>query len=79
MEFFRIHRTIPFMRYALVLNAPNGLSLPASALPLPGRVGRHVTLWQPAHGGHVGFAGGAWPGHIGELPEQVTRWLAAHL
>jgi predicted alpha/beta-fold hydrolase len=64
---------------ALVLNARNDPFLPASALPSPREVGDHVTLWQPAHGGHVGFAGGRWPGHLRTLPEQVTGWLDAHL
>ena len=40
------------------------------------RSARSVTLWQPAHGGHVGFPGGRWPGHVLTLPEQVMGWLA---
>ncbi|MGZ5266923.1 MAG: YheT family hydrolase [Caldimonas sp.] len=64
---------------ALVLNARNDPFLPAAALPRPGQVGSHVTLWQPAHGGHVGFAAGRWPGHVRALPEKVAGWLAAHL
>jgi len=63
---------------ALVLNARNDPFLPASALPRPGQVGGQVTLWQPAHGGHVGFAGGGWPGDLGALPEQVVGWLDQH-
>ena len=64
---------------ALVLNAKNDPFLPAAALPLASEVGAHVTLWQPAHGGHVGFAEGGWPGQVRGLPERVTEWLAAHL
>ena len=64
---------------ALVLNARNDPFLPASALPRPGQVGASVTLWQPAHGGHVGFAGGAWPGHLRGLPASVCGWLAERL
>lgn len=64
---------------ALVLNARNDPFLPASALPRSGAVGEHVTLWQPAHGGHVGFAGGDWPGHLRGLPESVCGWLAERL
>ena len=64
---------------ALVLNARNDPFLPASALPRPGEVGPCVTLWQPAHGGHVGFPGGRWPGHVQTLPRQVGNWLAARL
>ncbi|MBX3603657.1 MAG: alpha/beta fold hydrolase [Piscinibacter sp.] len=64
---------------ALVLNALNDPFVPAASLPRPHEVGAHVTLWQPAHGGHVGFPGGRWPGHVLTLPEQVTAWLAAAL
>ena len=64
---------------ALVVNARNDPFLPASALPVQTDVGAHVTLWQPAHGGHVGFAAGAWPGHLRGLPEGVIAWLAERL
>jgi len=64
---------------ALVLNARNDPFLPASALPRPGQVGPCVTLWQPAHGGHVGFAAGPWPGQLRPFPEAVAGWLDAHL
>lgn len=60
---------------ALVLNALNDPFVPAASLPAPHQVGRHVTLWQPAHGGHVGFAGGAFPGHVQGMPEAVVDWL----
>ena len=63
---------------ALVLNARNDPFLPAAVLPSAREVGAHVTLWQPAHGGHVGFARGRWPGHLRALPESVADWLAAH-
>ena len=64
---------------ALVLNARNDPFLPAAALPGAAEVGRHVTLWQPAQGGHVGFAAGRWPGHVQDLPARVAGWLATHL
>lgn len=64
---------------ALVLNALNDPFVPAASLPRPHEVGTHVLLWQPPHGGHVGFPGGRWPGHVMTLPEQVTRWLARTL
>jgi len=64
---------------ALVLNARNDPFVPASSLPRPGEVGPCVTLWQPHHGGHVGFPGGAWPGHVMTLPEQVMGWMREHL
>ncbi len=64
---------------ALVLNARNDPFVPGACLPQPREVGPHVTLWQPRHGGHVGFAAGRWPGHLMALPEQVMAWLAARL
>ncbi len=64
---------------ALVLNARNDPFVPASSLPSAHEVGRHVTLWQPPHGGHVGFPGGRWPGHVHTLPEAVMGWIKARL
>ena len=64
---------------ALVLNARNDPFVPASCLPGAREVGRHVTLWQPLHGGHVGFPGGHWPGHVHTLPEAVMGWIKRHL
>ena len=63
----------------LVLNARNDPFLPAEYLPQVGEVGTHVTLWQPAHGGHVGFPAGRWPGHVLTLPERVMPWLQDHV
>jgi predicted alpha/beta-fold hydrolase len=60
---------------ALVLNARNDPFVPAGSLPRPGEVGDFVTLWQPAQGGHVGFAKGRPPGHVFSMPEQVCAWL----
>ncbi|SCX74548.1 YheT family hydrolase [Variovorax sp. EL159] len=63
---------------ALVVNARNDPFIPASSLPRPGEVGAHVTLWQPAHGGHVGFPMGLPPGHVRGMPERVGSWLQVH-
>jgi len=60
---------------ALALNALNDPFVPASSLPRPTDAGKWVTLWQPPHGGHVGFAGGRWPGHVRPMPEAVGAWL----
>ena len=60
---------------ALVLNALNDPFVPAASLPGPHEVGRHVTLWQPASGGHVGFPAGAFPAHVRCMPEAVADWL----
>ncbi len=54
---------------ALVVNALNDPFVP----------GPCVTLWQPSHGGHVGFAQGPWPGHVRAMPDAVSAWLTAQL
>jgi hypothetical protein len=62
---------------ALVVNARNDPFVPAGSLPQPHEVGAHVTLWQPAHGGHVGFPAGRLPGHVRSMPDVVGGWLLA--
>jgi predicted alpha/beta-fold hydrolase len=64
---------------ALVLNARNDPFVPAASLPGPADVGRHVSLWQPAQGGHVGFPSGWPPGHVLTMPQAVASWLADKL
>ena len=44
-------------------------------LATPSEVSASVQLWQPPHGGHVGFASGAWPAHVQAMPLAVTEWL----
>lgn len=63
---------------ALVVNAFNDPFVPRSSLPRAQEVGAHVTLWQPRHGGHVGFAQGRPPGHVRSMPEAVGQWLLQH-
>ncbi|HLO93262.1 MAG TPA: alpha/beta fold hydrolase, partial [Burkholderiaceae bacterium] len=64
---------------ALVLNARNDPFVPAASLPAVQDAGPFVTLWQPAHGGHVGFPGGRFPGHVLSMPELVCHWLGQRL
>lgn len=59
----------------LVLNALNDPFVPAVSLPAAHEVGRHVTLWQPVHGGHVGFPVGRFPSHLQAMPRAVVEWL----
>jgi predicted alpha/beta-fold hydrolase len=63
---------------ALVLNALNDPFIPRASLPGPHEVSACVTLWQPAHGGHVGFAHGRPPGHVMSLPQAVIEWLRSN-
>ena len=60
---------------ALVVNARNDPFVPAWSLPHQNEVGKAVTLWQPAHGGHVGFPKGPIPGHVRTMPDAVGGWL----
>ncbi|MDO8252137.1 MAG: alpha/beta fold hydrolase [Rhodoferax sp.] len=64
---------------ALVVNARNDPFVPAWSLPRQRDVGKQVTLWQPAHGGHVGFPNGPIPGHVRSMPDAVGGWLAAQI
>ncbi|MFC5522163.1 YheT family hydrolase [Polaromonas jejuensis] len=64
---------------ALALNALNDPFVPADSLPQAADVSRHVTLWQPAQGGHVGFPSAPFPGHVRAMPEAVIAFLAAQL
>ncbi len=64
---------------ALVLNARNDPFVPGASLPGAHEAGAHVTLWQPEHGGHVGFPGGRWPGHVMTLPDAVMGWITQRL
>ena len=63
---------------ALVLNTGNDPFVPAASLPGASQVGRRVTLWRPAQGGHVGFPHGGFPGDVLAMPQAVADWLAAH-
>lgn len=64
---------------ALALNALNDPFVPAHSLPDARQTGPFVTLWQPPHGGHVGFPAGRPPGQVWTMPEQVADWLAQQL
>jgi predicted alpha/beta-fold hydrolase len=61
---------------ALALNARNDPFVPADSLPQPRELSASVELWQPAHGGHVGFPQGRFPGSVQGLPAAVCDWLA---
>jgi hypothetical protein len=68
---------------ALLVNALNDPFVPAVSLPGKNDVSRSVTLWQPRHGGHVGFpstagAKGGAGDWLMSLPESVGQWLLAH-
>jgi len=59
----------------LLLNARNDPIVPATSLPDPSRLPSTITLWQPNHGGHVGFTAGFPPGHLLTLPDAVMEWM----
>ena len=59
----------------LVLNAKNDPFIPAGSLPGPESVSRTVTLEQPAHGGHAGFAMPPFPGSLEWLPNRLLQFF----
>ena len=61
----------------LVLNAQNDPFLPAHALPTQAEVSPAVRLETLAHGGHVGFVHGAFPGRYEWLPQRVLSFFSA--
>ncbi|MCP1290070.1 MULTISPECIES: YheT family hydrolase [unclassified Chromobacterium] len=66
-------------RPTLVLNARNDPFLPEQALPRQTDVAASVTLEFPRHGGHVGFASGAFPGTLDWLPSRLLEFFEPHL
>jgi predicted alpha/beta-fold hydrolase len=82
-DYWRRASALPLMANiqipALALNALNDPFIPADSLPSTHTVSPCVELWQPPHGGHVGFAKGSIPGHLKAMPEAVGTWLIQHL
>jgi predicted alpha/beta-fold hydrolase len=62
----------------LVVNARNDPFVPAHSLPNHTDASDYVTLWQPQHGGHVGFPQGRFPGNVSGMPRHIAQWLVAH-
>jgi predicted alpha/beta-fold hydrolase len=60
----------------LVLNARNDPFIPAHSLPRQNEVSSAVTLEQPMHGGHVGFAHGRFPGNVDWLPARLLHYFS---
>lgn len=63
---------------ALLLNPRNDPFLPERALPAANQVSPHVVREFPAEGGHVGFVGGRFPGHIDWLPQRLIAFFESH-
>ena len=60
----------------LVLNARNDPFIPARSLPDARSVSAAVTLEQPEHGGHAGFAMAPFPGSLDWLPSRLLQFFA---
>ena len=60
----------------LVLNARNDPFIPARSLPGAASVSAAVTLEQPEHGGHAGFAMAPFPGRLDWLPSRLLQFFA---
>jgi uncharacterized protein len=60
----------------LVLNAKNDPFVPAHSLPGQRYASEAVTLEQPRHGGHAGFARGPFPGNVDWLPARLLHYFS---
>jgi hypothetical protein len=87
MDYWQRASAKPLLRSVAVptvlVNPLNDPFVPAQSLPIPSDVADCVTLWQPAHGGHVGFPtrtprGMAPHNGLMALPRSVLDWLAPH-
>ena len=68
----------------LLLNALNDPFVPGDSLPKQSDASSDVTLWQPPHGGHVGFPSQSQSMHksgqwLMTMPQAVMQWLAKHI
>ena len=79
-DYWRRASSKPWLRSiavpTLVLNARNDPFIPASSLPDPRQASSAVTLEQPRHGGHAGFAMGRFPGRLDWLPDRLLQFFA---
>jgi predicted alpha/beta-fold hydrolase len=74
-DYWRRASSKPFLRQVetptLLLCALNDPFVPPAALPESADLSPHVQFACPAHGGHVGFLEGPWPGHLNWLPKRL--------
>lgn len=63
----------------LLVNAQDDPFLPCQALPRIADLSAAITAAFLPQGGHVGFVGGRWPGHIDWLPHRVLDYFDRHI
>jgi uncharacterized protein len=59
----------------LLINALNDPFLPSLALPQQSELSSSITAEFPAHGGHVGFVSGGFPGNLYWLPQRLMAFF----
>ena len=59
----------------LVLNARNDPFIPAESLASRAEASDRVLIEKPAEGGHAGFPGGRFPGHVDWLPRRLLHFF----
>jgi hypothetical protein len=65
---------------ALLLNSQNDPFVPIAALSGLSQLPLNVQVWQPRHGGHIGFpAWGPYGLHALTMPQAVLDWLMPHV
>ncbi|MGB9150528.1 MAG: hydrolase [Burkholderiales bacterium] len=65
------HISVP----TLLINARNDPFLPSHALPRDGELSASITAEFPAHGGHVGFVSGRFPGNLQWMPQRLMHFF----
>lgn len=72
----------PHLRYVevptLVINPCNDPFVPSASLPGRHELSAAVTLEMPAHGGHMGFASGAFPQAVEWLPQRLLQFFQSN-
>lgn len=82
-DYYRQSSALPYLSSikipTLLLNAKNDPFFPAQYLPTEQDVSESVCLYQPEHGGHVGFVCGSGRGHLRWLPETLLRFFDGYI
>jgi predicted alpha/beta-fold hydrolase len=78
-DYWRRASSLPWLRAirvpTLVLNARNDPFIPPESLAGRSDVSERVLIEKPAEGGHAGFPGGRFPGHVDWLPRRLLHFF----
>ncbi|UOD51339.1 YheT family hydrolase [Orrella daihaiensis] len=79
LDYWQKASSKPWLPYievpTLIINPRNDPFIPEPSLPGPSEASAHVTLHQPAEGGHMGFVTGRFPGNLNWLPARLAKFF----